>query len=88
MVKPSVVGLLAHAGLLVELVNGMADFQQHCESFTSSAGGVYSTSEYITSGTELALAEADATCGIFTQSVSVNLCRIAAHVPTPNRSGF
>ncbi|KAK1467082.1 tannase and feruloyl esterase [Colletotrichum melonis] len=88
MVKPSVVGLLAHAGLLVELVNGMADFQQHCESFTSSAGGVCFTSEYITSGTELAFAEADATCGIFTQPVSVNLCRITAHVPTSNRSGF
>ncbi|KAG7052056.1 tannase and feruloyl esterase [Colletotrichum scovillei] len=88
MVKPSVVGLLAHAGLLVQLANGMEDFQQHCESFTSSAGGVSFTSEYITSGTELALTEADATCGIFTQSVSVNLCRITAQVPTSNRSGF
>lgn len=35
-----------------------------------------------------ALTEANATCGIFTQPVTVDLCRITAQVLGSNRSGF
>ncbi|KAK1621742.1 Tannase/feruloyl esterase [Colletotrichum phormii] len=67
------------------IFEGVFESEEKCDVY---AGGISFTPEYLTSGTELDITEADATCGIFTQSVSVNLCRITAQVPTSNRSGF
>ncbi|KAF5520063.1 putative feruloyl esterase B-2 [Colletotrichum aenigma] len=76
---------------MATLANSQAGFQQYCESFnasTFSISGVSFASTYIPVGTELQLNEVDATCGIFTQAVTVSLCRVVGQVPTSNRSGF
>ncbi|KAI8265991.1 putative feruloyl esterase [Colletotrichum sp. SAR11_239] len=92
MVRRSFVGFAAQAiGAMATLANSQADFQHYCESFnasTFSISGVSFTSTYIPAGTELQLNEVDATCGIFTQAVSVNLCRVVGKVPTSDGSGF
>lgn len=92
MVRRSFVGFAAQAiGAMATLANSHAGFQQYCESFnasTPSTSGVCFASTYIPAGTELQLNEVDATCGIFSQAVSVNLCRVVGQVPTSDRSGF
>ncbi|KAF0323579.1 putative feruloyl esterase [Colletotrichum sp. SAR11_59] len=92
MVRRSFLGFAAQAvGVMATLAGGQAAFQQYCESFnasTSLVSGVSFASTYIPAGTELQLNEVDATCGIFTQAVTVNLCRVVGQVPTWNRSGF
>ncbi|KAF4816803.1 putative feruloyl esterase B-2 [Colletotrichum tropicale] len=92
MVRCSFVGFAAQAiGVTATLANSRAGFQQYCESFnasTSSISGVSFASTYISARTDLQLNEVDATCGIFTQAVTVSLCRVVGQVSTSDRYGF
>src|SRR4051794_23333601 len=66
-------------------------FQQQCSTLlnhTSIVGANFSTSEFVAAGSTLVFPGADPTCGRPSQNVSVNLCRISAHVATSNRSAI
>ncbi|KAK5996263.1 putative feruloyl esterase B-2 [Cladobotryum mycophilum] len=68
-----------------------SDFQQQCLSFAPEKlikNSTLTRLEYITSGTTLQLPDNVASCTRPSQVVSTNLCRIALHIPTSNRSSI
>ncbi|KAF2101984.1 tannase and feruloyl esterase [Rhizodiscina lignyota] len=76
---------------LLGLVCSSSDFQQKCLSFQPEKTIFNSTRaarEFIAAGTNLTLAGNDPSCGRASQVIPADICRIALHIPTSNRSSI
>lgn len=83
--------VLAAFGLGAGCVPAPATFQQQCTSFDPANVGIENATvtehAFIESGTNLSLPDNDPSCGSNSQVVPVNICRVALHVTTSERSG-
>lgn len=69
----------------------LIDFNSKCAAIASRLAvknGVVHFSEFVAAGTNLSLAENDATCGQTHIAVTADICRLALLVSTSGRSGF
>lgn len=70
---------------------GIADTKANCDSIASRLRVPNATiyfSQYITSGTNLSLPDNNATCGVASQVVYADICRISLYIATSKRSGI
>ena len=68
-----------------------SSFSTKCEAFNPQMNIYNSTltvREFVSAGTNISLADNDKSCGTSSQVVSADLCRIALHIPTSNRSSI
>ncbi|KAF2639500.1 putative feruloyl esterase B precursor [Massarina eburnea CBS 473.64] len=77
--------------ILLRYTNASASFQSRCLAFSPESTIFNSTltaREYVTKGTNLTFPDNDKSCNQPFQVAAANLCRIALHVPTSNRSSI
>lgn len=66
-------------------------FRTACTSLADSldiTGVDVSLVQFVANGTTISFPDSDASCGRPSQGVTADLCRVALHVPTSNRSGI
>lgn len=69
----------------------LEDFEAKCDSIALTLQIEHTTvyfSEFVLAGTNLSLPENNATCGVTSQVVPADVCRIALYVATSNSSGI
>lgn len=82
---------LAFGALVRGILANIADFQSQCSSLAGSLdipGAQISVAQFVANGTTINLSNSDASCGRSSQTITKDLCRVALHVATSNRSGI
>lgn len=78
------------------LVSGSAprqtEFQDQCQNFDPAQAGLANATvaehAFVSAGSTIALPDNDPTCALTSQIVAVDLCRVALHVNTTDRSSL
>lgn len=77
--------------LAVKADTSAVEFKSKCLAFTPESyvpRATLNRLEYVTAGTNLLFPDNDASCNRASQTVNVNMCRVALYISTSQRSGF